>query len=244
VTPTEARKQFTRLVATLTVIRSEWHARTDGLQANFNAERTRTLAALKPKVKGRKPPTLLPDDIHNAMIAPYLIEADWCNVAYEAERYRIEAELHELAPVTPIHPGEPRLYSTHHASSYSSQTAAFSYAKSRAELDADDARTAGLPVEVRPIVEKSPSMISVGKVHVSERAEVWVPVAEQLDLEILRRRPKLSLREQVRLCWKRGANPRVYNPFLPHGYEEREAIDMQGNDLRAAKTLGRPKDVL
>ena len=42
------------------------------------------------------------------------------------------------------------------------------------------------------------------------------------------------LREQVRRSWARGVNPRVFNPFLPHGYEEQEGIDYFGRDLRGA----------
>jgi hypothetical protein len=232
-TPTETRTLFAGHLAWLKLINQERVYLEGQLHERWNAARIAALEAL-PRAKGQRAPKLLPDEIHNALIEPYQNEGEWLGVAAEAEKYRIECELRELAPTTPIHPGEPRLYHTCYASSYGSQGwGAFSYAKGRAELDADDARACGLPVEVRPIVEKRPSTISPGKMRVSERVEVWVSVAEDLDLEIIRRRPRLTLREQVRLCWKRGVNPRVYNPYLPHGYEEREGIDMQGNDLRA-----------
>jgi len=44
------------------------------------------------------------------------------------------------------------------------------------------------------------------------------------------RRPGPTLREQVRLCWKRGVNPRVYSPFLPHGYEQSVGLDYFGGE--------------
>ena len=34
-----------------------------------------------------------------------------------------------------------------------------------------------------------------------------------------------SLVEQVRMSWRRGVNPRVYNPFLPVGFEEKHGLD-------------------
>ena len=59
-----------------------------------------------------------------------------------------------------------------------------------------------------------------------------VRVADAVDAEILRRCPPPTLREQVRRSWARGVNPRVFNPFLPHGYEEQVGIDFFGRDLR------------
>jgi hypothetical protein len=66
--------------------------------------------------------------------------------------------------------------------------------------------------------------------------EVWVSVAEDLDIEVLRLKPDIPLRETVRLCWKRGVNPRVYMPFLPHGYEEQEGLDRFGGERNRAGT--------
>lgn len=52
----------------------------------------------------------------------------------------------------------------------------------------------------------------------------------------LKRRP-VDLVELVRMCWKRGSNPRVSMPFLPHGFEEANGLDFFGNYLldKAAK---------
>lgn len=69
-----------------------------------------------------------------------------------------------------------------------------------------------------------------------EKTQAWlaaVRVEAEVDVEILKRSPPPPLREQVRLSWARGVNPRVYNPFLPHGYEEQVGIDYFGRDLRA-----------
>jgi hypothetical protein len=61
---------------------------------------------------------------------------------------------------------------------------------------------------------------------------VQAKVAEPLDVEIVKAVGTWTLREWVRRCWKIGSNPRVYNPFLPHGFEEREGISYHGEDLR------------
>lgn len=49
--------------------------------------------------------------------------------------------------------------------------------------------------------------------------------------EIVRRKPEIPLRDWLKMCWKNGVNPRVYNPFLRYGLEEELNIDYFGNDL-------------
>lgn len=61
--------------------------------------------------------------------------------------------------------------------------------------------------------------------------EVWVKLAEPVDLVILKHKPGVSMRDFVKQCWARGVNPRVYCPFLPHGFEERQGIDFQGREV-------------
>lgn len=49
--------------------------------------------------------------------------------------------------------------------------------------------------------------------------------------EIIRRKPEVPLREWLKMCWKQGVNPRVYNPFLRYGLEEELNLDYFGNDV-------------
>lgn len=51
------------------------------------------------------------------------------------------------------------------------------------------------------------------------------------DLPLIIHHPPPTIREQVKMCWGRGINPRVYCPFLPHGYEGKVGLDFFGNDL-------------
>lgn len=59
--------------------------------------------------------------------------------------------------------------------------------------------------------------------------EILVNVETLDDWTILKRKPGPSLAEWIRRCWKRGVNPRVYSPFLPHGLEEKLGINFQGD---------------
>lgn len=58
--------------------------------------------------------------------------------------------------------------------------------------------------------------------------EVWANITED-GWSLLDRRPGLSLRDWVASCWRRGLNPRVLNPFLPAGIEEKLGVDYFGN---------------
>lgn len=104
------------------------------------------------------------------------------------------------------------------------------YARGTAEHYADMARAAGCMVEVRTIGR----FTSGGPWPITyETYGVFVDVSPT-GWEIIRRKPLPSMRETVRLCWKRGVNPRVYYPFLPHGFEESEGLDYFGGELRKA----------
>jgi hypothetical protein len=104
------------------------------------------------------------------------------------------------------------------------------YSRGRAELAAITLHAHGITAVVRGDEQEPP--LGVDRGCWSPTFEVWAGVRTQLDIEIAQRKPAPPLREQVRLCWKLGVNPRVYNPWLPHGFEAREGLDFYGNDLR------------
>jgi len=118
-------------------------------------------------------------------------------------------------------------------STYSSQGfGSYKYAKERAEKIADDIKVNGVPVKIEIETKKfegSGSIFSSRNSH--STFNIYVK-ADKVNREILKRKPGVTFREWIRLCWKRGVNPRVYNPFLPHGLEEKLEIDYFGNDLR------------
>lgn len=53
--------------------------------------------------------------------------------------------------------------------------------------------------------------------------EVWAKCSK-LDYEIVKRRPAMTLKEQLQWCWNQGLNPRVFDPMLPHGLEEKLGV--------------------
>jgi hypothetical protein len=100
-------------------------------------------------------------------------------------------------------------------SCYSNQTQSKHYSQVSAELRADGLR-------------------KHATVRVVERDRYFVTEAalpDELEVEVLRRLPGLTMREWLKRCMQLGANPRVYNPFLPHGTEERLGLDHFGNDV-------------
>lgn len=144
-------------------------------------------------------------------------------------RKSFDAALDVLAQDAEVAPGDPLCVDAVWTASYSSQGfGASRYARGAADDLASGYRALGVPVEVRRVVHGS----SV------ESWEVWANVASMVDREIVRRR-KVSLRDWMRDCLRRGQNPRVYNPFLPHGLEHKLGLDYYGNDLPAATGEGR-----
>jgi hypothetical protein len=147
-----------------------------------------------------------------------------------SEVERLAKRLAELAPLAELRRagagGEWFYLDSRRAGDYGSQGyGALRYAEGSVQLTADVARAEGFVDGV--------DLVVVTARDYDEVVIAAVRVESEVDAEIVRRCPPLSLREQVRRCWKRGVNPRVLNPFLPHGYEEQVGLDFFGGDLRA-----------
>lgn len=108
------------------------------------------------------------------------------------------------------------------------------YAKAAAEMVADAARYHHVPVEVRRVSERTVRRgPGVWDSSTYSKFEVVAKLADDLDREILQYCPRASLVEQVRSCWARGVNPRVYIPYLPHGFEAQHGLDFFGGRKEA-----------
>lgn len=88
------------------------------------------------------------------------------------------------------------------------------YARKAAEFDLLEAQKQGIEVK---IVEVE---VGGGK---RNRYEQWVKCLK-VDFEIAKRRRQVSIKEALQWCWNNGVNPRVFNPFLPHGLEEKLGV--------------------
>jgi len=161
-----------------------------------------------------------------AMFAPWKEKADAITAVHKEAETKFEEELNRLAleesvPATPIM-GQVTSYS---ASTYNSQGwGANRYAEMGAESAADTARFHGLQAEVM--------IIGTWKGHdgmAMNTYGVFVNTTE-IGWEMVKLKPGPTLREWLKMCWKRGVNPRVYNPYLPAGLEDKLGIDYFGND--------------
>lgn len=149
------------------------------------------------------------------------------------QKRALQGRLDALADTCEVLPGEPSSLWVliGWAGSYNSQPNRTAYEKASAEMLADTARSLGLPVEVVRVSKYTEGLSQYYRSAGRESAGQWgafVQVASPMDLEILKRKSPSTLVEQVRLCWKRGCNPRVFNPYLPHGFEERHGLDYFG----------------
>lgn len=144
---------------------------------------------------------------------------------HRQEKKEHEKQLRELAETTEVEVSETqwtRLRRIYESTYRSQGMGAETYARNAAEMDADRARFHGVPTEVRRVMTNRHKLVMY---------EVWAAV-DKVNAALLKIKPGPTLKEAVRLCWKRGVNPRVYNPFLPHGYEEQNNLDYFGNEVK------------
>lgn len=136
--------------------------------------------------------------------------------------------LDRLAPKVEILPGPFRLFKLSRSYTYATQTDRIGYARRAAHMTASELETHGVIARVEPAPK--------GEYPSFRDFRVEVAVESDLDVEVLRRLPGPSPREWLKACWRNGINPRVINPYLPHGLEAKLGIDHQGRDIPRAKT--------
>jgi hypothetical protein len=162
-------------------------------------------------------------DHYNALLRPI-------GEAAEKARDDLQRRLIDLADDVPVLPG-PEFLELERVSGSAYMSVGLGcerYAEARAEQALDVARM--VPVAVSVLRDERTGAGGYRFVEFVARAQV----RDDLDLQVLRRRSGPTLREWVRMCWKRGVNPRVYQPFLAAGYEERVGLDYFGGERRAA----------
>lgn len=130
-------------------------------------------------------------------------------------RIRHLVDIHDIKPT----PGDHKVkYTWVYEGSYRSQgfLGAERYYKAAMQRHLDDLEYSGFKAEPE-----------------FESGWVWALVSDPvLDGYLLKELKKISMvpyAELVRAKWARGINPRVDNPYLPHGYESEVGIDFFGN---------------
>lgn len=237
--PLDERAAFRVVLNRLGRVVQEYEPFVTNMQEKMNEEVIQAARMIKPKgaMSFAKARTLLSDS-YIPIKERYEREVDAWVEEWQATKKRHKDILKDLATRVPPQPGlREELFESVWVSTYSTQgpSGASRYAAGRAEIIAEEVREYGIQSEVRRTVAMGDSY------------EVIVMVAEELDIQILRYAPaKLTLKEWVRRCWAKGVNPRVYNPWLPHGFEEKAGLDYFGGELgpngeRVARKVDPPK---
>lgn len=145
------------------------------------------------------------------------------------EKMRIEARLTELAEQSQPLPGDEWVlaYTIDSGAYRSVDMGSGRYSKAAAEDRVRHYQHQGLEAELRIEHRERPSSLRFGKPFRWTDYEVWVK-ASKTDIRIADRRPGMTMVEWVASCWRDGVNPRVYQPFLPHGFEEAHGIGWDG----------------
>ena len=110
-----------------------------------------------------------------------------------------------------------KVYSIHKSTYQSSDLGSGKYARESAESRAEDARMYGLKAEVK---------------FEGHCYDLYVNT-DEVGWDLVQRKPGISLKAWIKRCWARGCNPRVYNPFLPVGLEEKLGLDYFGGEIKA-----------
>ncbi len=171
-------------------------------------------------------------DLLNETTEPFRLRAEAIEKDYKERRDILKTALDALAPEAEIRKGDFWVpFSQHFASTYSTQgMGANSYAKAAAQLDTLIIKHFGIEVTV---VEE-PGQTSQGHHGSFTYGDGYVVaclVESEVDVAIMKHRPAMSLRDWLKACWASGTNPRVLNPFIPEGLEEKLGIDYFGRDV-------------
>ena len=218
---------FAETFAVMQAAKTAYWKTADEYNAGLRAEQEAFFKAKFPRRKKIDFDLLKGDPEFEAIFPRWKAKADQVMAAHAQAEKDFDAKLiDEALEEIPATTFLGQVY-TSSASNYRSQGfGASNYAEKSAESKADIARFHGFHAEVRP----------VGTEHRTndgcryQNYGVFVNTTE-IGWEMLIRRPGPTLKDWLKMCWKRGVNPRVFNPCLPHGLEEKFGIDYFGNDV-------------
>jgi hypothetical protein len=150
----------------------------------------------------------LSDEEHAAILSKWQAVADGF---YRGKRFRLAelvAEADAIAATLDARPGPLEVeLSSCHASSYSSQGwGAMSYARGSCRIRAIDAEARGIETKL---------------VETERLVRCLALVEDPVDVEIIRRAPKTTLKDQVFELFRLTLDPLVYNPFIPPEVRDR-----------------------
>lgn len=170
---------------------------------------------------------ILGEKTYQRIVTPFRDRADRLSKKNRREFKKIEGLLYKLAPLVPIYQSftETKLIRLFSASTYSTQPASVNYARQRCEIEYEYL-TSQLKVPLNRIQANRGFGVEFQLVGC---------LLEELDVKAIRYAyPGPDMVTFVRSCWQKGVNPRVFNPFIPYGFEERHGFDYYGRELKAS----------
>ncbi len=217
----------------------------NAVQKTLNAEFEVVVQAEWKKTQGRKKYSFgkaaiaLPNFAE--LKAPFVVRADAIAKEQDAESEALKKRLDKLAEQIEITPDMKlaekatwTMYGSRSTGDYGSQGfGAEKYAREAARGVLDHLEANGIAGEIRE--DRREPNIVCGWSMSCVTFQVYAACSATV-CEIVRRKPGVSLVEWVRLQWKRGVNPRVTNPFLPPGFEEKHGLDYFGGYKKEAVT--------
>jgi hypothetical protein len=225
---------FALAVCDLEAYREHTWSRLQAIQSKLNAA---LRASWRKHCKGKrfddvKVREILPDwqVIYDAHKAPF--DLLWHTREDETERRETALRESAAAEIIPrVDQGHAEPYKSYLFTSacYGSQGwGAAKYARGEATLWALKAQHYGVRAEVVELRNEPYQSAYGGGSHVEYGVRCDT---NELGHAVLERLPALSLRDWVKACWANQINPRVLDPFLPHGIEEKLGVDYFGRDI-------------
>lgn len=158
------------------------------------------------------------EDLLRTWREEYVLQAD----AMRAQRDMVSEQLGQLAETLEPRPGtEWHMYIEVNSSSFHTQTASHTYARAAVEQYVPMVEEHGIEAQIRVNRWEDGKDIA--------DYQLWVR-CEPLDWEIMTRRP-FSMKGWLEWCWSKAINPRVLQPGLPPGLEQKLGVEVNGRPV-------------
>jgi len=218
----DKRNQLKDLVAERDALKAtDWSAHP--LNTGYLEALTAAFKEMAPRRKAKNDVAWLRGELGSQGDAIFEEWAAKARLAREEVDSRLKAlkeEITELCEdLEPQPGGTDVILSTHWP--HHTQTAAEKYGMAEAEIRVQVAEEHGLTAWVETVTHREHYK------HFTVHAKVADPVADSVIMD----HKHLTVKDWLKATWGRGVNPRVFNPFLPHGLEEQLGVDYFGKDV-------------
>jgi hypothetical protein len=226
-TPSE---QYAQLYALLKSLREESAEERKALQAAFEQACAANFKKAYPRRKfSMSKSETINQPAHGEIFKRFSEIADWQYRSERAEDVRINWLLDSLAVAADLPKTEEETaVRIIDESAYRSQGwGAAKYARNAARDDADAANFHGVEARVLESVRDYGDGLKVQEFRVMAKTTA-------MGWDIIRRRPGMTILQWAVNCWRRGSNPKVYNPFIPQSIYDKSLAVFSGKEKEEA----------